>query len=329
MESKNVFSQPAGRLPKLKFNKRIQVILVCFIVSIIFWFLIAMSKTYTDKFVFPIQYTSFPDSRIIVNDLPKTITLTVKTTGFRILSYRFAKMQEPVTIDVAATLQGTDIKNEMIVIPSKSLTEDFTSQLGSDYNITGFSPDSILFTFSNKVTKKVPVILQSDITLEKQFDTTSGAILDPDSVVISGPAATMDAIKNILTAPLKLTNVRGGIRAKASLIKDRFVTTDVEQVTVLIPVEKFTEGTCEVPVHSINVQKGYTLKTFPDKVKVRYRVTLSKYNDVRPEMFDAVVDASGLPDENTRQLKVRLETAPFFIRSVTIDPEKTDYILRK
>src|SRR5689334_18490857 len=103
MDSSKDFSQPAARLPKLKFNKRVQVILVCLFVSIVFWFLIAMSKTYTDKFIFPVQYINFPDQRIVVNDLPKTITLMVKTSGFRILSYRFTKTQEPVTIDVAAS----------------------------------------------------------------------------------------------------------------------------------------------------------------------------------------------------------------------------------
>ena len=113
------------------------------------------------------------------------------------------------------------------------------------------------------------------------------------------------------------------------LQKTHLVKTETEEITVMIPVEKFTEGSLEVPVHSINVQPGFVLKTFPDKVKVRYRVSLSKYNEVRPEMFDAVVDATGLPNEHTQQLKVKLETVPYFIRSVSVEPDKTDYILRR
>ena len=73
MEPSKDFSAPSARLPKLKFNKRVQVILVCFFVSVVFWFLIAMSKTYTDRFIFPVQYTNFPDQRIVVNDLPKSV----------------------------------------------------------------------------------------------------------------------------------------------------------------------------------------------------------------------------------------------------------------
>jgi len=289
-----------------------------------------MSKTYTDKFVFPVQYVNFPDQRIVINDLPKSITLMVKTSGFRILAYRFASTQEPIQIDVAASFKGTlDPKNDLIAVPSKSLTEDFNQQLGNDYVITGFAPDSILFTFSNKVSKRVPVILESSITMSKQFDTTGSILIDPDSVSITGPAASISEVNFVKTELLQLSNLKGSVRQKVGLVKSHLVSTEAEQVTVMIPVEKFTEGSMEVPVHSINVQQGFTLKTYPDKVKVRYRVSLSKYNEVRPEMFDAVVDASGLPDERTRQLKVRLETAPYFIRSVTVEPEKTDYILRK
>ena len=330
MDSSKDFSQPAGKLPKLKFNKRIQVILVCFLVSIVFWFLIAMSKTYTDKFVFPVQYVNFPDQRIVVNELPKAITLSVKTTGFRILSYRFSNSREPVIIDVSASLQNNmDTDKDLIGVPAEAFAEDFNGQLGSDYVITAFSPDSIVFSFSNKITKRVPVILQSELTLAKQVDTTGSVILEPDSVTVSGPAATINEINFVKTAMLRMTNLKSSVRTSLALSADHLVSTNTDKVTVMIPVEKFTEGAIDIPVHAINVRDGFSLRTFPDKVRVQYRVSLSRYNDVRPEMFDAVVDASGLPDDRTKQLRVRLETMPKFIRSVSIEPQVTDYILRK
>jgi len=289
-----------------------------------------MSKTYTDKFIFPVNYINFPDQRIVVNDLPKSITLMIKTSGFRILAYRFTSTKEPVVIDVAASLKGNlDPKNDLIAVPSASLSDDFILQLGNDYSITGFAPDSILFTFSNKASKRVPVLLQSVITFNKQHDTTGSVLLDPDSVTITGPSASIADVNFVKTELLQLSNLKSSVRQKVGLEKTHLVTSAVDHVTVLIPVEKFTEGSMEVPVHAINVQPGFVLKTFPDKVKVRYKVSLSQYNEVRAEMFDAVVDASGLPDDRTRQLKVKLETAPHFIRTVIIEPEKTDYILRK
>ncbi|MCX6275752.1 MAG: hypothetical protein NTV09_11160 [Bacteroidetes bacterium] len=330
MDPSHDFSQPVAKLPKLKFNKRLQVILICFLVSVVFWFLIAMSKSYSDKFIFPVKYKNFPGQRIVVNDLPESITLAVNTTGFRILAYRFTNKVEPVTIDVTESLGGMEgLKKDFIAVPSASFSDDFTRQLGNDYKITGFSPDSILFSFSTKITKRVPVLLQSEITMEKQYDTTGMALIEPDSVTISGPAALISSVENVRTALLKRTDVKSSIRMKLRLEMQHLITANVEEVNVTIPIEKFTEGALEIPIHAINVQPGYSLKTFPDKVKVRFRVSLSKYNDVRPEMFDAVVDAIGLPNEKTMQLKVKLETIPYFVSGVSIEPERTDYILRK
>ena len=330
MDPSHDFSQPVAKLPKLKFNKRLQVILICFIVSVVFWFLIAMSKSYSDKFIFPVKYKNFPGQRIVVNDLPKSITLSVNTTGFNILAYRFTNKEEPVIIDVTESLGGVEgLLKDFIAVPSVSFSDDFTRQLGNDYKITGFSPDSILFSFSSKITKRVPVILQSEITMEKQYDTTGMALIQPDSVTISGPAALISSVENVRTTVLKRTDVKASISLKLPLEKQHLITANVEEVNVTVPVEKFTEGALEIPIHAINVQPGYSLKTFPDKVKVQFRVSLSKYNDVRPEMFDAVVDASGLPNEKTMQLKVKLETIPYFVSGVSIEPERTDYILRK
>lgn len=330
MNPTNDFSQPVTRLPKLKFNKRLQVILVCFLVSVIFWFLIAMSKTYSDKFVFPVKYVNFPGQRIVVNELPETIALSVNATGFRILANQFKNNQKPVVVDVTELLGGMESSNkDFIAVPSKSYAEGFASQLGDEFKITGFIPDSIFFSFSSRLSKRVPVVLQSDIQMEKQYESTGGPMIDPDSVTISGPAASIEPVENIKTSMLRKTGVKGSIRVSQSLEFPHLITADADQVNVTIPVEKFTEGTIEVPIHSINVQRGYILKTFPAKVKVQFRVSLSKYNDVRPEMFDAVVDAIGLPDDKTTQLKIRLETIPYFIKGVTIDPEMADYILRK
>jgi hypothetical protein len=96
-----------------------------------------------------------------------------------------------------------------------------------------------------------------------------------------------------------------------------------------MPVEKFTEEIEEIEVHPINVQPGYSLKTFPDKVKVRFLVSLSNYNKVDASMFDAVVEADETDMKKRSKLEVRLISSPTFIRITRLEPEKVDYILRK
>ena len=85
----------------------------------------------------------------------------------------------------------------------------------------------------------------------------------------------------------------------------------------------------EVPVHAVDIPAGYVLKTFPDKITVRYQVALSRYNAVTPESFNAVVDGIKANDLKGSKMNVKLVKVPPFIKSVSIEPERVDYILRK
>lgn len=330
METPKDYTPSPSRLPKLKFNKKVQVVLICLFVSIVFWLLIAMSKQYVDKFTFPVQYINFPSYRVVVNDLPQTINVAVQTSGFKILSHHFTKVQEPVVFDVTENLKNAlDPAKESVTFASSSLRDVFSAQLGNEYTVMAITPDSILFSFSNKMNKKVPVKLNYSLRLEKQFDTTGANLLQPDSVIISGPASLVSGVNLVNTVRLKLDNVRSTVKTRLAFIPLEQVTTDVDCVSVVIPVEKVTEGVVEVPVHAINISPGYTLKTFPDKVNIRYMVALSRYNDVNPELFSVTADAANLPDSKVTQLKLRLQTAPSFLRAAVMEPEKVDYIIRK
>jgi hypothetical protein len=91
--------------------------------------------------------------------------------------------------------------------------------------------------------------------MSRQYDTTGTILIDPDSVTITGPAASISEVNSVKTEMLQLNNLKGSIRQKIGLVKSHLVTTEVDEVTVLVPVEKFTEGSMEIPVHSINVQQ--------------------------------------------------------------------------
>jgi hypothetical protein len=128
---------------------------------------------------------------------------------------------------------------------------------------------------------------------------------------------------------LSVTSVKAPLKTKVKLITNRLLTYSTDKVDVYIPVEKFTEGVIEVPVQPTNLAKGFSLKTFPDKVKVRYMVSLSRYNKISPAMFKAVVDASGLEKEHPEKIVVQLIQKPEFIRMAELESERLDYIMRK
>lgn len=184
---------------------------------------------------------------------------------------------------------------------------------------------------SDRISKRVPVKLISDFTFDKQFEISSDIEITPSHVEIYGPRQLLDEINEVETEELKIKNLHESTEKaiKLNQFSDKNLSLNATEVLVRIPVEKFTEGTLEVPIEAKNVKKGFNVKFIPDKIRVKYLVALSRYNDPGVEMFRAVVDFSKVESEASSKVKVDLVKEPAFVRSVSYTPQRVDYILRK
>jgi dephospho-CoA kinase len=99
-------------------------------------------------------------------------------------------------------------------------------------------------------------------------------------------------IQYVETEPVLETHVRADIRKKLKLVPPAHVECSTPEVLFYVPVQKFTEGSVEIPVRAVNVRDDLVLRTFPDKVQVRFLVPLSRYAQVKSGLFEAMVDAS-------------------------------------
>lgn len=333
MPLKNLFQRITGRNPGplRNANRKFTAIVVCILAAVAFWFLIALTKEYTTKLELPVTYQNFPGQQVVMNELPESIFLTLKTSGFSILSFDFGKERQQLTVDVSSLLtsQSVDRLNGVVAVSSTELTPEISRQLGEGVTITGITPDSLVFSFGSRVTRKVPVKINAVLSFEKQFDSLGIYSLMPNEVEIAGPESVVSAIEYMETEPVVIAGAKADVKLKLKLKIPAYVESPVSEVMFFVPVEKFTEGMVEVPVTAANVRSDFVLKSFPDKVKVRFLVPVSKYSLAKAEKFNVMVDASEAAASNGNKLKVSVLSKPEFVRFVTTDPERVEYILRK
>ncbi len=320
---------PSGKPFWLRMNRQLYVIMLCFFISTIFWLLLALSNDYTTSIIFPINYKNLPGKKVIMNDLPAQIEVQLKTTGFKLISFGLSKTRDSVTVDVSERLQNTSIQSDLLALPTSFFLKDFSKELGGEVSISGFKPDSIIFNFSDMMTKRVPVKAIYQVSFDKQFDSVGTVMLNPSEVEVSGPPNLVEDLNYVTTEKLRMDNQNTSIKKNIALEKNRLLTYNVSEVEFNLPVEKYTEGIAEITINPINVSSGYSLKTFPDKVKVRYLVAISNYNKVDASMFDAIVDGGESEMKHTAKLDVQVITKPPFVRVTLLEPEKVDYILRR
>ena len=96
-----------------------------------------------------------------------------------------------------------------------------------------------------------------------------------------------------------------------------------------IPVEKFTESSKLIEVQSINVPDSIEIKAIPNKIEVKFLIPLSKMASLASAKFIADIDYTQINDNFNHKLKVELTNYPSYIQSITLNPGKVEYILKK
>lgn len=303
--------------------------LYCLLIAFLFWLLIVFSNEYKAPVSFNLRYINFPQDKMLANKLPGRVDIEITTSGFTFLGFYFNRLNDTLYLDVSKLRKN---KNEQdYYLPGYSQAQQFEAQLGNQLKISKIDLDTLHFYFDKKVTKVVPVKLNLNYEFEKQFQLSGKIELKPSKIVLSGPASVMNNLIELNTQQLNFTNLNKTISRTADLIipaELNSIDFSTKKVVVKIPVEKFTEGTLDLPVEVLNVPEQYQLKTFPSRVKITYLVGLSNYQKVSADQFSllAYYDPK---NEQASSLKLKLVKFPEIVRQVKIETENVEFILKK
>ncbi len=267
---------------------------------------------------------------IMVGDPPSSLELTVNSYGYTLVRYFVSRRLMPIVFDVNSfslnRLPDTETRNYYIL--SSVAANRIAGQLGADIDILDIRPDTLFFSFTRMISRKLPVKPALDLDFNQQFMVKGNIDVEPDSVMVHGPESVIDTMKFV---PTKETVIRGLNKSTRKNIE----LTDIEKLTfspnvvlVNIPVEQFTEASINIPVEVTNLPDTLTMKTFPSRITVSYLVALSDYDKVNAQLFRATVDYLG-PPTGPGRLAVRLVDQPDFVRSVRFSPQSVDFIIER
>lgn len=291
--------------------------------------MMSLSKEYAITLNFPVSYINLPLDKVIANNLPETIQIQVKSSGFNLLVYKLRHKNDTIQLDIKDS-KALPVKNHFY-LPPNSQADKITAQFSNDIKVVRIVPDTIFLNFNKKVTKKVPVKVNLTIEFDKYYQQTDSTKVIPEFIRISGAAEVIEKIKYVETEPATIKNVNDSLLLKQNILRTadlKLVDLSQSEVQVKVNVTKYTEGSLELPIEIENLPPGYGLKIFPDKVSIKYNVAFQNYEKITVLQFRAIVDYSKI-EPGSNKLKVQLVKTPLEVRSVKINPEKVEYIIRK
>jgi hypothetical protein len=316
---------------KVKFYQKLLVFFFFLVVATIFWFLSALNRDYTADLQYPVRYTNLPKGKVLINQLPENLTLKVTGHGYTLLKHRLSRKLLPIIFDVNSFILSSieDTVNQKFYVLSRVAHSKITNQLSSEIEIQEILPDSIIFVFSDVTSRKLAVKPVLNLEFEKQF-MVKGAIKSiPDSVDVEGPQSLLDTMQYAYTQLVNIAKVKETQSKTVGFEEFDQVYYSEKKVTVDIPVEQFTETSLKIPIATVNVPEGLTLKLFPAEITVSYMVALSDYDKIKPQHFMATADYLLLENGNPQKLRIQVERMPEHIVFIRHYPESVDYIIEK
>ena len=84
---------------KITLNRRVLIFFFFLFLSVLFWFLTAMNQEYTATISYPVRFYRFPEEKVLVNEMPDRLELTVNATGYTLLRYQWTSRISPILFD--------------------------------------------------------------------------------------------------------------------------------------------------------------------------------------------------------------------------------------
>lgn len=312
----------------MKLSQKISKTFVSFLVaSTLIWLLITLSKEYTTSIFLSVSYGKLPQNKLLQKKPINEIEVSVKGTGFKIIA---AKLKNKlIQLNTNNLIRKSSLHHYLLLNNQKT---NIQKQLSSGLRIEQILKDTIYLELGSLASKKVPVKLNANIEYHVGYDIADPIKLTPDSITISGPEIQINVINAVNLIDLKLEDVKADFERTLSIKKPKNyenIIFSAKSVKVTGNVEKFTEGSFELPFVVKNLPKGLELTTFPKKVKVIYKVGLSNFNKINENSFKIECDYNVSIKNNYNYLIPTIVNPTSLVKSIKLIPNKIDFLIQK
>ena len=284
--------------------------MVCIGIALCFWFLNKLSTSFRKTIPVYIEYT-LPLGKTFSTAPPNFLMVTLQGTGWDMLVER----KERIFLNLN--------QDSVQVFSMRSIV---TQHLGAE--VVGINMEQLTLEIEEAVSKTMPVQANIALTFEKGFDLSENIILNPSVVTVTGPKTVIDNILAIKTDTLKFQKIKGTVSKNIRLLPHSILKYDVQEVVATLKTEQFTEKSMFIPIVVKNASQR--LKFFPNKIKLDCTVALSRYAQLNPTYFEAIVDLKSdafNPKNNTGAIV--LTKLPDFVRNVKFTPKSAEFYFEK
>lgn len=299
-----------------KRRERIAVFVIAYIMAISLWFIVNLNGDYRITINIPIEVGAIPQDMALAEGLPEFLEVEVSGDGWKLVNLYSNPPEIPIDV----------IEGEVNLFDQ--VRQRFTVE--QDVSVLKVQPLFISIGLEQKISKKIPIKLHSDLQFEDRYGLVSDPVFNPDSLTITGARSQINKIDYwMLSDTLSLSNVREDISQIIPITpKDPLIDYDVDQIRFLADVSEFTEGEVSVYIRTRNIPRGNIINYNPSTVTIRFDVPIEQYVEVqnlRP--YEVYVPYQEILEDSTGFVTpdIELVTTEYQIKLRSFQPKAVAY----
>ncbi len=291
-----------------------------------FWILQALNETFETEIEVPLQLENVPENVMITTAPPSHVHVTVRDRGAVLVKY-FRK-QKLKTVNLLFDKYDNGSDGSRVRIPHSDVTSMIQGQLNGTTNVLSLEPDTLEFYFNRGLARKLPVkhLGKVSTTSQNYLRTMTST---PDSVTVYAPAKVLDTMRMAYTDEFCLEELRNNTTMVVSMLPIKGVRYIPENVEITADVDYYTEKTVEVPIVGVNFPADRTLRTFPAKAKITFRIGAAEYEKINAENFVLTATYEELLRNSSSKFPLQLKSTPKGISNIRINPQEVDYLIEQ
>jgi YbbR domain-containing protein len=239
--------------------------LISFFLAVLVWFVIVNNKEYTVNMEIPIKVYEPRENTTLKMKIPSKAVVRFKGKGRALMAAKIFK--EPSLIMDVANIQ------ERYHVSLNEYYQKYPNRVdyprGDMEFLEVVYPDTFTILIDDKISRELPVKLNYSAEPAPGYLLSEKPVMEPESVVATGPKSKLKALTAIETRHLKTENMNRETIFEVELVNPdpSFINLSQKTVKVTFQVESIGERTfTNIPVQVQNAPENITVRFIPSTV---------------------------------------------------------------
>ncbi len=297
-------------------REKVFVFTLAYIVALSLWFIVNLNGVFNVSVQMPLVIGNVPDNMALTDDLPEYVNVDLSGTALPLINLYNNPPEIRIDVDQSEVNLFDQVRQRMNTV--------------QEVDVEKVEPIILQVRLEEKISKRIPIRLQSSLEFEPRYGLISEPQITPDSLTITGAVSQVENMDEWLVRDsLKLSGIRSDINEVVELTNTNpLIELSVDEVTFTADVSEFTEAEITALIRTRDLPRGQNITFNPSSVTIKYDVPLEQYAEIsRIRPYEVYVPYLKILEDSTGFVtpEIELTTTQYALRVRSFQPRSVAY----